>query len=202
MEVQGSMALGLVDLEKSFDQVPSEMVMATLRWMGVTEAELRMVEGVYEKTTARVVVGEGASEEFEVKIGLRQGSVLSSLLFIAVLDLIKRKTMMKDATRKLLYADDRTLVANGKHELHETLADWDGLFTRHGLIINLEKTEVLHIGHQRAGLDIELEGKKRTQGDSFLYLGGAVCVDGKTGRRREVDVRRRVHGRSKRVESN
>ena len=37
---------------------------------------------MYEKTTARVVVGEGASEEFEVKIGLRQGSVLSPLLFL------------------------------------------------------------------------------------------------------------------------
>ena len=51
------------------------MVMATLRWMGVPEAEVRMVEGTYEKTTARVVVvGEGASEEFEVNIGLRQGA--------------------------------------------------------------------------------------------------------------------------------
>ena len=79
------MALGFVDLEKSFDTVPREMVMATLRWMGVPEAEVKMVEGTYEKTTARVVVGEGASEAFEVKIGLRQGSVLSPLLFISVL---------------------------------------------------------------------------------------------------------------------
>ena len=47
------------------------MVMATLRWMGVPEAEVRMVEGTYEKTTARVVVGEGASEEFEEKTGQR-----------------------------------------------------------------------------------------------------------------------------------
>ena len=47
--------------------------MATLRWMGVPEAEVGMVEGTYEKTTARVVVGEGASDEFEVNIGLRQG---------------------------------------------------------------------------------------------------------------------------------
>ena len=58
---------------------------ATLRWMGLPEAEVRMVEGMYENTTARVVVGEGASEEFEVMIELRQGSVLSPLLFIVVL---------------------------------------------------------------------------------------------------------------------
>ena len=36
--VQGSTALGFVDLEKAFDTVPREMVMATLRWMGVPEA--------------------------------------------------------------------------------------------------------------------------------------------------------------------
>ena len=47
---------------------------------------------------------------------------------------------------------------------------------------------MLHIGHQREELDIELEGKKLTQGDSFVYLGGAVCGDGKT----EREVRRRV----------
>ena len=47
--------------------------MATLRWMGVPEAQVRMAEGTNEKTTARVVVGERASEEFGVKIGLKQG---------------------------------------------------------------------------------------------------------------------------------
>ena len=77
------------------------MMMATLRWMGVPEAEVRVVEGMYEKTTARVLVGEGAPEKFKIKIGLRQGSVLSPLLFISVLDLISRKTVMKDAMKKL-----------------------------------------------------------------------------------------------------
>ena len=182
------MDLGFVDLEKAFDTVPREMVMATLRWMGVPEAEVRMVEGTYENTTARVVVGEGASEEFEVKIGLRQGSVLSPLLFISVLDLINSKTVVTDAMKKLLYADDLALVANGKQELQETMEEWNGLFTKHGLKLNLEKTEVLHIGHQRAELDIELEGKKLTQRDSFVYLGGAVCGDGNP----EREVRRRV----------
>ena len=93
-----------------------------------------------------------------------QGSVLSPLLFIAVLDLINRKTVVKDAMKKFLYADGLVLVANGKQELQEMLEEWIGLFTRHGLKINLAKTEVLHIGHQREELDIELEGKKLTQG--------------------------------------
>ena len=64
LDVQGSMALGFVDLEIAFDTVPREMVMATLRWMRVPEAEVMMVEGTYDKTTARVLVGEGASREF------------------------------------------------------------------------------------------------------------------------------------------
>ena len=76
----------------------------TLRWTGVPKADVRVVEGMYEKTTARVVVGEEASEECEVKMGLSQSSVLSPLMFIAVLDLISRKTVMNDAMKKLLYA--------------------------------------------------------------------------------------------------
>ena len=68
------------------------------------------------------------------------------------------------------------------------MEEWNGLFTKHGLKLNLEKTEVLHIGHQREELNNELEGKKLTQGDSFVYLRGAVCGDGKT----EREVRRRA----------
>ena len=54
---------------------------------------------------------------------------------------------------------------------------------------------MLHIGHQREELDIELEGKKLTQRDSFVYLGGQ-CAE--TGRRSERYVEEwwpeRTHG--------
>ena len=121
LEVQGSMALGFVVLEKAFDTVPREMVMATLRWMGIPEAEVRMVEGTYEKTTARVVVGEGSSDEFEVKIGLRQGSVLSPLLFIAVLDLISMKTVVKDAMKIVRMRRRRPLSEFAPVNIHSKL---------------------------------------------------------------------------------
>ena len=54
--MQGRMAVGFVDLEKAYDTVPRKMVTATVRWMGVPEAEARMVEVMYERTKGRVVV--------------------------------------------------------------------------------------------------------------------------------------------------
>ena len=42
--------------------------------------------GMYANVRSRVCVGEGYSEEFEVKVGVHQGSVLSPLLFIIVLE--------------------------------------------------------------------------------------------------------------------
>ena len=52
--------------------------------------------------------------------------MLSPLLFIAVLDLISRKTVVKGAMKKLLSADDLVLVANGKQELQETMREVEG----------------------------------------------------------------------------
>ena len=69
------------------------------------------------------------------KIGLR----LSRVLFLAVLELISMKTVMKDAMNKLLYANDLALVTNGKQELHDTLDEWNGLFTRYGVKLSLER---------------------------------------------------------------
>ena len=36
--------------------------------------------------------------------------------------------MVKDAMKKLLYADDLAMVANGKQELQGILEEWNGLF--------------------------------------------------------------------------
>ena len=82
----------------------------------------------------------GMSEQFSVNIGLRQGSALSPLLFIVVVELISRKVSMNDTSRKLLYADDMAIIAEDKGE-------WKEAFKQHGLRVNLEKTEVLSIGH-------------------------------------------------------
>ena len=141
--MQGIMAVGFVELEKAYDTVTSEMVTATVGWMGVPEAEARMVEAMYDRTKRRVVVGSGLSEEFPVNIGLRQGSALSPLLFIMVMELISRKIRTNDVLVKVMYADDLAMIAESKQKLQEVLLEWKGGFKKHRLRTSREKTEVM-----------------------------------------------------------
>ena len=72
---------------------------------------------------------------------------------------------------------------------HWRSLEWNGMFTRDRLKVNLEKTEGLHIDHPAEGrAGHRAGGGELTQGDSLVELGGAVCGDGKT----EGEVRRRV----------
>ena len=124
--------------------------MATLRWMGAPESEVKMVEAMYENTKGRVVVvGSGMSNEFQVNIGLRQGSALSPLLFILVMELISRKISTTYALRKIMYADDLVIVAEHREESQSALEEWNEMFKKHGLNMNIDKTEVMWVGKQR-----------------------------------------------------
>ncbi len=104
LEKQGHMALAFVDLKKKPLTLSREkwQWLYTLRWMGAQESEVKMVEAMYENTKARVVVRSGMSNEFQANIGLRQGSALSPLLFIFVMELISRKISTTDALRKIM----------------------------------------------------------------------------------------------------
>ena len=103
--VQGEMPLRFMELEKAYDAIPRAMVMASPRWMGMPEAEVKLVEGMYKGTKGRVLVGPWMSEEFSVNIGLRQGSALSALMFTMAMELVNRKVNVISFLEKMLYAE-------------------------------------------------------------------------------------------------
>ena len=49
-----------------------------------------MIQAIYDEVTTAVRMEAGESEEFRVRVGLRQGSLLSPLLFIIVLKALFR----------------------------------------------------------------------------------------------------------------
>ena len=83
--------MAFMDLEKAFDRVPRKVIWWALRKLGVEEWIVWLVQGMYANARSRVHVGEDFSKEFEVKVGVHQGSVLSPLLFIIVLEALSRE---------------------------------------------------------------------------------------------------------------
>ena len=71
---------------------------------------MRLVQGMYANAWSCVHVGEGYSEEFEVKVGVHQGSVLSLLLFIIVLEALSWE-FHSGVPWEDLYADDLVIIA-------------------------------------------------------------------------------------------
>ena len=80
------LCMAFIDLEKAFDRVPWKVIWWALRKLGVEEWIVRLVQVMYANAWSLVRVGEEYSEEFEVKVGVHQGSILSQLLFNIVLE--------------------------------------------------------------------------------------------------------------------
>ena len=75
-----------IDLEKAFDRVPRQVLWWAMRKLGVEEWIVRLVQALYDGAKCRVRVNHKLGQPFSVKVGLHQGSVLSPLLFIIVLE--------------------------------------------------------------------------------------------------------------------
>ena len=141
--------MAFVDLEKAFDCVPRKVIWWALRKLGV-EWIVQLVQGMYANARSRVCVGEGFSKEFEVKVGVHEGSVLSPLLFIIVLEALSRE-FRAGVPWEDLYADDLVIIADSLEECVRRLLIWKEAMEKKGLRVNAEKTKVMISG---TGLDL------------------------------------------------
>ena len=82
---------GFVDLEKAFDRVSREVISWAICKLGVEEWLVSAVMSMYSgaKTVVRTVYGN--SKGFEVKVGMHQGSALSPMLFVIVMEAISEE---------------------------------------------------------------------------------------------------------------
>ena len=92
----------------------------------------------------------GYSEEFEVKVGVHQGSVLSPLLFIIVLEALSREFRF-GVPWEDLYADDLVIIAESLEECFRRLLTWKEAMEKKGLRVNAGKTKIMICG---MGLDL------------------------------------------------
>ena len=150
LAVNKRLYMAFVDLEKAFDRVPRKVIWWAMRKLGVDEWIVRLVQGMYANSRSRVHIGEGYSEEFEVKVGVHQGSVLSPLLFIIVLEALSRE-FRAGVPWEDLYADDLVIITETLEECVRRLLVWKEAMEKKGLRVNAGKTKIMICG---MGLDL------------------------------------------------
>ena len=106
---------------------------------------VRIVQSMYKEVRNRVRVGDGYSNSFDVRVGVHQGSVLSLLLFVIVLEALSME-FRTGCSWEFLYADDLMVSAHSMDELLVKLRTWRLEMEKKGLRVNMGKTKLMVFG--------------------------------------------------------
>ena len=98
-----------------------------------------LVQGMYTIARSRVQVGKSFSKEFELKVRVHQGSELSPLLFIIMLEASSRE-FQAGVPWENLYADDLVIISDSLEECVRRLLIWKEAMEKKELRVNAGKT--------------------------------------------------------------
>ena len=163
-----------VDLQKAYDSVDRELLWKVLPRAGVPEEMIAVIRQFHDGMQAQVRMDDGElSDWFEITQGLRQGCVLSPLLFniffaaateVVLVRFSEDDTILKDlvyleeeagvgaetplerarrAVWGMFYADDAGVVSRSQEGLARMMTTIVEVFGEFGLTVSEKKTETL-----------------------------------------------------------
>ena len=164
-----------------------------MRIYGIGGRLFQGVKSLYEDSKACVRVGNEMSEWFPVRVGLRQGCVMSPWLFNLFIDGVVREVNARVLGRglklldgndewemnQLLFADDTVVVADSEEKLCQLVSEFGRVCERRKLRVNVNKSKVMRRtrNQNNAGLNVMLNGEALEEVDQFKYLGSVISAN-------------------------
>ena len=173
-----------IDIKKAYDRVWRDGLWICLADHGIKGKMWRMLRSIYSNVKSTVFCGGKDSEPFDIELGVRQGDVISPLLFSIFFNgLIKELkdqgvgiTLIDRILSGLFYADDTALLADSACETRVALKCVDNFFFKWRVDANAKKSGVMVV---KGGADLAVDdiGSFRLGGelvpvvDKYKYLG-------------------------------
>jgi hypothetical protein len=178
--------VALIDFQKAFPSVNRALLLDKLRDLGVTPRFRRSLCSMFEGNTFSLRSGNYVTREFPVTTGLREGSVLSPLLFILFISdaqdyvlrpFTRQEFLQKDPclnsfpTPGLFYADDLALICLTADGLRERLRRLKVYADQNYLTVNVAKCEVVVFGKGSSTLKFRFNRELIPVRETCKYLG-------------------------------
>ena len=198
LEWQTPLYTVFVDFQKAFDSVDRDVIWRLLNHYGFPAKFVNIIQQMYEDATCQVIHDGKLTEPFTVQTGVRQGCLLSSTIFLVVVDWVMRQSTAGQKTgiqwtftrqlEDLDFADDISLLSHRQQDAQEKLWRVAEEAGKTGLQINIGKTEVMRVSNKQQD-PVRLQQENIKEVDKFVYLGSVVSKDGGT----DEDIKSRIN---------
>jgi hypothetical protein len=112
-----------IDLEKTYDKVPRNVMWWALQKHKVSSKYITLIKDMYDNVVTSVRTSDRDTSDFLINIGLHQGSALSPYLFVLVMDEVTRD-IQGGIPWCMLFADDVVLVNESRTGVDQKLELW------------------------------------------------------------------------------
>ena len=156
-----------------------------LKSYGIPDKIINLIKLFYEKYECSVVAENNLTNWFIVRTGVRQGCILSPILFLITIDWVLRKTYNKakgiqwkinSHLEDLDFADDLALLSRLLKDLQTKTTRLETFAKQVGLRINIGKTKTMHMPGP-PNTPIRVENQEIEAVDDFTYLGSVISPD-------------------------
>ena len=172
--------LCFIDYSKAFDCVDHNTLWNILHQMGAPTHLILLMKNLYLNQEAKIRTEDGDTEWFGIGKGVRQGCILSPMLFNLYAEKIMRTAIGESSggiklggrvINNLRYADDTTLIASTPDELKGLITAVKAESERVGLFLNIKKTKIMCNTEMQ---DFQVNGESIETVQRFCFLGSTI----------------------------
>ena len=175
-------SLVLLDFSRAFDTLDHAMLLAKLKYFGLSERAVKLFSSYLDNRKQRVCIDKNRSDFLSLGRGVPQGSILGPLLFsLYTSDFCK----FLKSCQSHQYADDMQIyysfnsnnIAEAARKINDDLQVVLEVSTCHGLHLNGSKSKILLFGphkdkvKENANFRIEIGGSLLTPSETTKNLG-------------------------------
>jgi hypothetical protein len=172
-----------IDFRKAFDSIWHDALFLKLQRLGIGGPFYNVITNMYKKVTSVVKYSKTElSNPFSISRGVKQGDVLSPILFNSFInDIIplfheadsQPPSLVSKTVGCLLYADDLVIISTSPDGLKKSLEKMNSYCNKWKLEVNLAKSKVMCLNKQGKFMkrDFTLGSENLECVKSYSYLG-------------------------------